>query len=449
MAETLEVLQRAGTSRASRSGPTTAWSPTPASSPTPGCSCRRPESARPFDREPPRHLIIVVLSCRPPSAGTASASWPGSCPGSASPSASCSARRSCPSVVRSIRSRRPGDSSSLLDRRRCWSWAVRSSARRSACSIGSATAPGVLPLGPVRQVDAGGRGGGRRARRPGGGVAARCRPWPTSPAGRPSRPATSRSAKAIDGLVPSAARHARHPAALRRRDASRRCSTLCVRRRSSGPPPAASGLDPATASRVARSTVKVEGEACDRIQEGSGFVVGPDLVVTNAHVVAGEGATQLQRSDGTAVERKRRGVRPRARPRPAPAPGLDRPALPLGAHRRSAPTGAVFGHPGGGPLRLAPFQVGRRVRGHRQRHLRPGRRSPRRPVPRRPPLARATRAPPWSTRTAESSAWPSPSRPTSPDVAYARSSTTELRAGARRAPRSSTGASQRTPTAST
>jgi S1-C subfamily serine protease len=35
------------------------------------------------------------------------------------------------------------------------------------------------------------------------------------------------------------------------------------------------------------STVKIVGDGCGQIQEGSGFVVGPGLVVTNAHVVAG------------------------------------------------------------------------------------------------------------------------------------------------------------------
>jgi S1-C subfamily serine protease len=35
------------------------------------------------------------------------------------------------------------------------------------------------------------------------------------------------------------------------------------------------------------STVKIVGTGCGQIQEGSGFVVAPDLVVTNAHVVAG------------------------------------------------------------------------------------------------------------------------------------------------------------------
>ena len=40
--------------------------------------------------------------------------------------------------------------------------------------------------------------------------------------------------------------------------------------------------------------MKVEGQACDRIYEGSGFAVEPDLVVTNAHVVAGEPAGQTR-----------------------------------------------------------------------------------------------------------------------------------------------------------
>jgi S1-C subfamily serine protease len=43
------------------------------------------------------------------------------------------------------------------------------------------------------------------------------------------------------------------------------------------------------------STVKVLGTACNSEQEGSGFVVGPGLIATNAHVVAGEsnGSTQV------------------------------------------------------------------------------------------------------------------------------------------------------------
>ena len=42
------------------------------------------------------------------------------------------------------------------------------------------------------------------------------------------------------------------------------------------------------------STVKILGTACSNEQEGSGFVVGPGLVATNAHVVAGEGNGNTQ-----------------------------------------------------------------------------------------------------------------------------------------------------------
>ena len=41
------------------------------------------------------------------------------------------------------------------------------------------------------------------------------------------------------------------------------------------------------------STVKILGQACGYLQEGSGFVAAPGLVVTNAHVVAGEPSTTV------------------------------------------------------------------------------------------------------------------------------------------------------------
>jgi S1-C subfamily serine protease len=111
---------------------------------------------------------------------------------------------------------------------------------------------------------------------------------------------------------------------------------------------------------VVPSTVKVHGVACRRIQEGSGFVAGPGLVVTNAHVVAGEGETVVQRSDGTEVRATVVAFDPRRDLAVLSAPDLDRPALPRADVEEGA-LGAVFGHPGGGPLRAAPFSVGRTV----------------------------------------------------------------------------------------
>jgi S1-C subfamily serine protease len=49
---------------------------------------------------------------------------------------------------------------------------------------------------------------------------------------------------------------------------------------------------------AASSTFKIVGEACDRIQEGSGFLIEPHYVVTNAHVVAGVDSPQVQQQNG-------------------------------------------------------------------------------------------------------------------------------------------------------
>ena len=124
-----------------------------------------------------------------------------------------------------------------------------------------------------------------------------------------------------------------------------------------GPPPTA-GLEEAIHQRVLQSTVKVTGEACRRIQEGSGFVAAPGLVVTNAHVVAGEKGPRVEPYEG--------------RPLPATVvlfdanrdlallrvPGLTKQPLPVRQDTaKEGETGVVYGHPGGGPLRPAPARI--------------------------------------------------------------------------------------------
>lgn len=126
-----------------------------------------------------------------------------------------------------------------------------------------------------------------------------------------------------------------------------------------GPVPAETGFDEARATGVARSIVRVEGEACGRIQEGTGFVVGPDLVVTNAHVVAGEPATTLERQDGDRVEATLVAFDPERDLAVLRAPGLNAPALPV-VDSAVDQRGATFGHPGGGSLELSPFVVRQR-----------------------------------------------------------------------------------------
>jgi S1-C subfamily serine protease len=127
-----------------------------------------------------------------------------------------------------------------------------------------------------------------------------------------------------------------------------------------GPPPDDAGLGTATVVAVSRSIVKVEGVACNRVQDGTGFVVDNDLVVTNAHVVTGERETEVVRDDGSradatvvAFDSDRDLAVLRVR-------GLGRPALRVGESSLDA-TGGVFGHPGGGDLRIAPFAVANRI----------------------------------------------------------------------------------------
>jgi len=124
-----------------------------------------------------------------------------------------------------------------------------------------------------------------------------------------------------------------------------------------GPPPTSTNIPQPVVDAVVPSTVKVQGVACQRIQEGSGFVVGPGLVVTNAHVVAGEDETVVQRSNGTEVRARVVAFDPNRDLAILSAGDLARPALPRGDVDEGG-VGAVFGHPGGGPLRAAPFQVG-------------------------------------------------------------------------------------------
>ena len=128
-----------------------------------------------------------------------------------------------------------------------------------------------------------------------------------------------------------------------------------------GPPPAATGISPEVSERIVESTVKVEGVACDRIQDGSGFVVGEDLVVTNAHVVAGEDSTEVERSDGTRVAAQVVAFDADRDLAVLSAPGLDRPALAI-ATADIGDVGGVYGHPGGGPLEISPFEIAQQVR---------------------------------------------------------------------------------------
>jgi len=111
---------------------------------------------------------------------------------------------------------------------------------------------------------------------------------------------------------------------------------------------------------VTRSTLLVEGQACDRIQEGTGFVAGPNLVVTNAHVVAGERSTRVTTSDGRRLDASVVAFDPNRDLAILRAPGLGLPSLEPGQGHVDD-RGALFGHPGGGALRQAPVRVAEQI----------------------------------------------------------------------------------------
>lgn len=127
-----------------------------------------------------------------------------------------------------------------------------------------------------------------------------------------------------------------------------------------GPPPGESGLSASLAQSVAASTFRVEGEACGRLQEGSGFVAQPGVVVTNAHVVAGQETTELIGVDGSRTAAEVVFFDPDTDLAVLAAPGVGAAALDL-ADAGVGAAGAVFGYPGGGSLEISPFEVSNAV----------------------------------------------------------------------------------------
>jgi S1-C subfamily serine protease len=126
-----------------------------------------------------------------------------------------------------------------------------------------------------------------------------------------------------------------------------------------GVPPQAS-LTPAVDAVVRGSVVRVEGEACDQIQDGTGFVVARDVVVTNAHVVAGERDTSVFLPSGEQREARVVSFDPRRDLAVLRVPGIGLPPLRLGSGGAGT-EGAVYGHPGGGPLRATPARIAEQI----------------------------------------------------------------------------------------
>lgn len=219
----------------------------------------------------------------------------------------------------------------------------------------------VLPIGPIRMVD----------RTVGGALGAFgvllsfwlfVLPWLVDLPGWPAQQArTSLFARVIDEYAPNPPDRFQ---ALRRLIGDQNFPQVFDKlgpAPETGPPPSETGFAPGVQERVAASTVKVQGTACKRIQEGSGFAAGPNLVATNAHVVAGVKEPGVIRPDGKRLsatlvyfdtDRDLALLR---------VNGLNQTPLQIATAKTGART-AVFGHPGGqDQLRVAPARISQQV----------------------------------------------------------------------------------------
>ncbi len=126
-----------------------------------------------------------------------------------------------------------------------------------------------------------------------------------------------------------------------------------------GPP--ASGVARAPGvRRASRSVVRVLGTACGLAIEGSGWVAAPDLVVTNAHVVAGEqDATVEVGGSSPSLPASAVLYDPRDDIAVLRVPGLGLPSLTLSQTETSGTSGAILGYPENGPFDAEPGRIGR------------------------------------------------------------------------------------------
>jgi S1-C subfamily serine protease len=124
------------------------------------------------------------------------------------------------------------------------------------------------------------------------------------------------------------------------------------------PPRAGIARDPQVAA-AAGSVVKILGTACGLGVEGSGWVARDGVVVTNAHVVAGQDDTKVllrgrePELDATAIAFDSRNDLAVLR-----VDGLDARPLPLAADPRSGTSAAILGFPGNGPYDVRAGRLG-------------------------------------------------------------------------------------------
>lgn len=124
-------------------------------------------------------------------------------------------------------------------------------------------------------------------------------------------------------------------------------------------PPDAALADSLVVEAVRPSVVKIRGVApgCQKVLEGTGFVVAPNRVMSNAHVVAGSDSVTIE-SDGETYDATVVSYDPNADISVLDVPNLPARALPFA--EEPAVTGTdvlVVGYPGGGEFAATPARI--------------------------------------------------------------------------------------------
>ncbi len=110
---------------------------------------------------------------------------------------------------------------------------------------------------------------------------------------------------------------------------------------------------------ASRSVVRVLGTACGLAIEGSGWAAAPGLIVTNAHVVAGEGDTTVEAGGGD-LELRAEPILydPQVDIAILRVQTLEVPALTLASSTPSGTSGAILGYPENGAFDAEPARIG-------------------------------------------------------------------------------------------
>jgi S1-C subfamily serine protease len=122
------------------------------------------------------------------------------------------------------------------------------------------------------------------------------------------------------------------------------------------PPDTAIASDP-DVLHAGDSVVRVLSTACGLGIEGSGWAVEPEVVVTNAHVLAGADDTTVTTQDGVELDATPIYYEPR-QDLALLRVGAPLQPLPVSSQRRVGEDAAVLGYPENGPYALEPARIG-------------------------------------------------------------------------------------------